>query len=1160
MKLNKKLNLLLIFVLLLSFIIPSYANNVDIEYLGKSKVTIQGTSDYTQKPATLTVYDRDQSVYEYQNFTDIHGKYSFTITVDGGKLYTGKVKIEGEVQEFSFATKGEKEYQFGEEVKPSNDSILFFQDGIYLNLKNSDIQENSRVQINEKNISVSNGLKKAGKTVELKFKGISLDKIFEIGISTDSANKDKVSLYAYDVSDKRWKYINSNKINNVVSAQINTDGIYGVFEDTESPKDVELQLKENNGKRVSLSLFAKDSSEIKIYEIYRDNKLIGHSNNDTYVDTKIEPKQNYKYKIKAIDSLGNVSDFSKELEVVVKESQGNIDENKKVNVSIRIEGYEKIVLYDDNLEVGVFDLDPYLTKSTHPTATPSNGWPKERFSGPTVAHAFVQALKNKNIDDYNFEDYGWSCYISRIGKDKEFKYKHSSGWMYRVNGWLPDYGVENYKLKDGDKIEIFFGVNGFLTWFTKISADKTTIAPGEEVALTLDGEITILKDKNKRGPTYQKLIEGAKIYVNHKPYEMDGKIVTTDQNGKGIIKFDKPGTYTIGAEKVDKEGYVDIVRPIPIEITVSGKAQTGSTRGGGGGPIKVDNPEYNKEQNVVNDKNATEKDVTNAVKDATNKLEKTSKEIKSEKDANHLIKDAKDVSNIIGKALEKINTENAAKDVANKSNEVLKMITLSSEKLTKVEDKKEASKVAVKDMNNTLEAMDQINDAKEISKVAVDMIDIAGKLIKNIGQDQGTEIKKHAIKAAEKAVQKAGIKEIKKEQLKVEGDKVILELNKNEINTLAKDIVQITKDMKGKLSNNHIEISKSLEKKLTLQIPKMNQKEIETSLPDTFIKDMREIGMEKVQINTEITEIEMKKGTFNDQATEKELVFNVKKLEVNELLALQKNKVPQNSIVVDVNIKAGDKKITAFEQPIKLYIPYKGDIKNGEVVQAFYLKDNGIIENMGGVYDPVTKMVTFETTHFSKYFANKVEKTEIKSTFNDLIGYEWAKEAIEEMAQKGIISGRSEDVFDPSASITRAEFATLITKMLGLNIENEKVSFTDIEDTAWYTPYVKTAYKNGFVRGRSETIFDPNGKITREEMTTIIGKVLIQKGKEKANINELERFNDKTNIASWANEKVALCVKESMIRGMPDGTFMPKQNANRAQAAVMLNQLYHNIQ
>ncbi|WIF95422.1 hypothetical protein [Caminicella sporogenes] len=84
-------------------------------------------------------------------------------------------------------------------------------------------------------------------------------------------------------------------------------------------------------------------------------------------------------------------------------------------------------------------------------------------------------------------------------------------------------------------------------------------------------------------------------------------------------------------------------------------------------------------------------------------------------------------------------------------------------------------------------------------------------------------------------------------------------------------------------------------------------------------------------------------------------------------------------------------------------IPYNGEVKDSEAVQVFLLKDNGIVENMGGKYDKNTNMVTFTTPHFGKYFAKKVDKDEIKITFKDLSGYEWAKKAIEFMASKEII-------------------------------------------------------------------------------------------------------------------------------------------------------------
>jgi hypothetical protein len=264
-------------------------------------------------------------------------------------------------------------------------------------------------------------------------------------------------------------------------------------------------------------------------------------------------------------------------------------------------------------------------------------------------------------------------------------------------------------------------------------------------------------------------------------------------------------------------------------------------------------------------------------------------------------------------------------------------------------------------------------------------------------------------------------------------------------------------------------------------------------------------------------------------------------------------------MVVDLNAKIGEEKISNFNEAISVSIPYKGKVKKGEVVQVFLLNDNGTIENMGGTYDPTTKMVTFTTPHFSKYFAKKVDKTEVKVIYKDFQGYEWSKEAIEAMAKEKIINGRKNGIFDPSANITRAEFATLVTKMMGYPTEEMNLSFKDVSKDAWYYDYVGTAYKNGLINGRSETVFDPNGNITRQEMAVIVAKVLEKKGYEKSSLDHLNIFKDTENIASWAKDSVSLCVKEKIISGMGDENFAPKENANRAQAATMLYKIYNLI-
>ena len=179
--------------------------------------------------------------------------------------------------------------------------------------------------------------------------------------------------------------------------------------------------------------------------------------------------------------------------------------------------------------------------------------------------------------------------------------------------------------------------------------------------------------------------------------------------------------------------------------------------------------------------------------------------------------------------------------------------------------------------------------------------------------------------------------------------------------------------------------------------------------------------------------------------------------------------------------------------------------------------------------------------------------------FEDLSNHSWAKNAINSMASKGIISGKSKDKFDPASNITRAEFSSLVSRALKLDEESIKDSkFEDVKLDSWYAKSVMAMYENGLVSGKSDKTFDPEGNITREEISRIIGQVLQSKSYDKQDINILDQFNDKDKISDWALEDLAIVVHNKLIIGN-EGKIMAKENASRAEAAVVLYNLYELI-
>ncbi|WIF95920.1 S-layer homology domain-containing protein [Caminicella sporogenes] len=812
----------------------------------------------------------------------------------------------------------------------------------------------------------------------------------------------------------------------------------------------------------------------------------------------------------------------------------NEQDVNSVKVYIRVEGYDKTFVPRTSIVVDNFDLTPYLGKATGESATESKGWGPDRLKNPTVAHALIKALEQQGFDctDHNsgcdLQDYGWSLYIAMIGGDREFDHRHTSGWMYRVNGWLPNYGCQAYRLKGGEDILWYFGAYGFDTWVTEIESDKSSVNTGEKVEVKLKGVVTPYNEEGDSfGSDREKLIKNATIYVNGKPYEMDGKEVKTNEEGKATLIFYEPGTYEISAERINGEGLRDIVRPLPIKIQVRGESKTPS------GGINLDIKDVDK---------------------TLDELDKNMDKINTSEEEKEVVKKVTEIKNKLKKAAEKVKNEKEAHNVFNKATKTINILVKLSDKIMDKDNKKDVSIIAVENMKIILKLMDKITDKKEINKATSDIIDAAGNLIEKLGGENKKEFIDNAVKATKKAIEKSFRQEISKDALEERKDTVLVKIDMDEINAMTDEIESIEREMKEKLKQNKINQKIDLEKILKIEIPSKDKKEVYISLASNVINNLKQDGIEKLEIRTENAVFKLTPNTFNDKENKEEIALIAKIVDRNILTPLERYKIPKDCVLIDLDAKVGNEKINKFNEPIEVSIPYKGKVNKGETVQVFLLKKDGTIENMGGEYDSDTKMVTFTTPHFSKYFANKV-----KVIFKDLGGYEWAKEAIEAMAQKGIINGREEGIFDPSANITRAEFATLMTKMMGYNTENIEIPFTDVDKDTWYYDYVGAAYKNGLIRGRSSTVFDPNGKITREEMAVIVAKVLKQKGYKEATLEELNIFRDKEEISVWAREAVSMCVKEKIIRGMEDGRFAPKERANRAQAAVMLYKLYNLI-
>lgn len=171
-------------------------------------------------------------------------------------------------------------------------------------------------------------------------------------------------------------------------------------------------------------------------------------------------------------------------------------------------------------------------------------------------------------------------------------------------------------------------------------------------------------------------------------------------------------------------------------------------------------------------------------------------------------------------------------------------------------------------------------------------------------------------------------------------------------------------------------------------------------------------------------------------------------------------------------------------------------------------------------------------------------------TFTDMADAAWAQEAVSALVKMGIISGMGDGTFAPNRSITRAEFAKIIVMTSGQYDAKASCEFTDVKSGDWFYSYVASAKNLGLISGRSDTVFDPNAPITRAEICIIVYRYIKSVNSEFGrDVSNAPVFTDAAQIPSYAIEAVTALSAAGIISGMGGGNFSPNTPATRAQSA-----------
>jgi hypothetical protein len=186
-------------------------------------------------------------------------------------------------------------------------------------------------------------------------------------------------------------------------------------------------------------------------------------------------------------------------------------------------------------------------------------------------------------------------------------------------------------------------------------------------------------------------------------------------------------------------------------------------------------------------------------------------------------------------------------------------------------------------------------------------------------------------------------------------------------------------------------------------------------------------------------------------------------------------------------------------------------------------------------------------------------QTPAAANFTDIKNH-WGEKDIINSAKNLIVNGYPDGSYKPNGLLTRAEFATMLTRVLYHNLvwDSAKIKkYGDVKSSDWFSEAVGFADimgLNGFVTGSD---FKPNQQITREEMAYMIEKALVYAGIDTSKLTAAAlNYNDLNDIDAKFRDSVKICTNAKLLQGAAGGKFLPKNTLTRAEAATVLNRLW----
>lgn len=221
-----------------------------------------------------------------------------------------------------------------------------------------------------------------------------------------------------------------------------------------------------------------------------------------------------------------------------------------------------------------------------------------------------------------------------------------------------------------------------------------------------------------------------------------------------------------------------------------------------------------------------------------------------------------------------------------------------------------------------------------------------------------------------------------------------------------------------------------------------------------------------------------------------------------------------------------------------------------------------VMESDGTVRHVPTKITEVDGKHYAR-ISSLTNSTYLvvrhPASFTDVEAH-WAEEAVNDLSSRMVYQDEGIDTFSPDQEISRAEFAALMVRGLGIRPETEAAPFSDVSPSDRYSSAINSAFSYKLISGFEDGTFRPKNKITREEAMVVVSKMMVITNlKAKLPVGDadsiLQPYTDAEEISNWARNSIADSILAGIVSGRSSSEIAPQTYVTRAEVASIVQRL-----